>query len=358
MNTSMQDRRKRQPDAGLAACEPVRARRIAILAYDGANALDIFGISEPFARASEILGRGKPADLIFGDEWPYRLSIVAPSAGTVRMISGGHVVTEKLGEPDPADPIDTLIIPGGAGIVPWSVQDGTLAWMRRHSLAARRVCATGGGVFLLAAALLLEGRRAVTRWDVAATLEADYPETRVEHGTTFVRDGRFWTAAGSSSAVDVGLAMVEEDLGRGVAMRIARQLVVVNRRGADQPQISTLLRAQSVEEDIFDGLHQWIADNLGADLRLEQLAAHVGMSTRNFVRRYTEVVGSSPAKTVERMRVEAARQALEAGDGRIECIAHRFGFSSADVFRRVFLRHMGKAPREFRATCRETPVAA
>ena len=358
MNTSTHGCGKRRPDLGLAASEPVRARRIAILAYDGANALDIFGISEPFSRASEVLGRANPSDLIFGDEWPYRLSIVAPAAGTVRMISGGQVITEALGDPDPANPIDTLVIPGGAGIIPWSLQDGALAWMRRHCLAARRVCATGGGVFLLAAARLLQGRRAVTRWDVAPTLERDYPETRVEHGPTFVRDGRFWTAAGSTSAVDVGLAMVEEDLGRGVAMRIARQMVVVTRRGADQPQLSTMLRAQSVEEDIFDALHQWVAENLGADLRLEQLADRMGMSTRNFVRRYTEVVGSSPAKTIERMRVEAARQALEAGDGRIECIAHRFGFSSADVFRRVFMRHTGKAPREFRMACRGAEVAA
>jgi transcriptional regulator GlxA family with amidase domain len=274
------------------------------------------------------------------------------------MISGGQIVTEALGNPDFADPIDTLIVPGGAGIIPWSLEKGALRWMRRHCLAARRVCATGGGVFLLAAAGLLNGRRAVTRWDVAPTLEADYPETKVEHGPTYIRDGRFWTGAGSTSAVDVGLAMVEEDLGRGIAMRIARQMVLVTRRSAEQPQLSTMLRAQSVEEDIFDGLHSWVADNLGGDLRLEQLASHVGMSTRNFVRRYSEVVGSSPAKTVERMRVEAARQALEASDGRVECIAHQFGFSSADVFRRVFIRHTGKAPREFRAACRDTQAAA
>jgi transcriptional regulator GlxA family with amidase domain len=166
---------------------------------------------------------------------------------------------------------------------------------------------------------------------------------------TFVRDGEVWTTAGGAAALDVALAMVEADLGRTLATRAARQMVVYARRAGGQPQLSALLDAQGAGEDAFDRLHDWVAANLDADLRVERLADRVGMSPRSFTRHYTQAVGAPPATVVERMRIEAARQAVEGGDECLARIAHRFGFGSEDVFRRAFIRHLGLAPREYRA---------
>lgn len=350
-----------------ARAEPARSaegpaaplRAVAALLYEGANALDVFGALEPFSRANEF--GALPGQPLWGlEQGPpngaYRLSMLSRGGGLVRMSSGTRLLTDQSLAPDPHAAIDTLVVPGGAGMVAWSREEGALRWVRAHCLAARRVCALGGGVFLLAAAGLLAGRRAATRWDVSAALEREYPATSVAHEPAFVRDGAIWTAAGGAAAVDVALALVEEDFGRAVAMRIARQMVVVARRSAGHPQLTAVLRAQSSENDIFDRLHAWIVNNLGGDLRVEQLASHVGMSTRNFVRRYAEATGVSPAKMVENLRIEAARLAIEAGDVRLDSIAHRFGFSSEDAFRRVFVRQTGLSPRAYRdahhsATC-------
>jgi transcriptional regulator GlxA family with amidase domain len=210
------------------------------------------------------------------------------------------------------------------------------------------MCGLGGGVFAMAAARLADGRRITTRWDVSAELESQYPATIVARDSTFVRDGEVWTTAGGATALDVALAMVEADQGKPLAMKVARQMVVYARRAAGQPQLSALLDAQGAPEGPFERLHDWIAANLDADLRVEQLAARVGMSPRSFTRHYTQAVGQPPASVVERLRVEAARQAIECGDDSLARIAHRFGFGSEDAFRRVFVRHYGASPREHR----------
>jgi transcriptional regulator GlxA family with amidase domain len=317
----------------------VTSRRILAIAFEDASALDLFGVLEPFNRALEMAA----------PERPYRVSIVSEHGGPLRIAGGVSVLTETVADDEP---IDTVIVPGGPGMVPWTRTDGALRWARRLARRARRVCGLGGGVFALAAARLVDGRRVTTRWDVSGELERQYPEVTVEADATFVRDGEVWTTAGGAAALDVALSMVEADLGRPMAVKAARQMVVFARRAGGTPQLSALLAAQGAPEGPFDRLHDWMAANLDADLRVEQLASRVGMSPRSFTRHYTATVGEPPASVVERLRIEAARQALECGDDSLAVIAHRFGFGSEDAFRRVFVRRLGVSPREHRAGAR------
>jgi transcriptional regulator GlxA family with amidase domain len=317
---------------------PDGERRIVALAYEGASTLDLFGVLEPFTRAVELSG-----------ERPYRIAIVSQSGGAVRLNGGVPVLTESLGAG--AAP-DTVIVPGGPGLVRWTREPGALSRARGLCRSARRICGLGGGVFALAAARLLDGRRVATRWDVSDELARQYPQAIVDRDPTFVRDGETWTAAGGACALDVALAMVEDDLGRALAVKAARQMVVYARRAPSQPQLSALLAAQGAPEGPFERLHNWIAANLDADLRVEQLAARVGMSPRSFSRHYTRTMGAPPARVVERLRLEAARQAVELGAESLACIAHRFGFGSEDTFRRAFAKYHGRPPRDYR-----TPVA-
>jgi transcriptional regulator GlxA family with amidase domain len=170
----------------------------------------------------------------------------------------------------------------------------------------------------------------------------------VEADRIYVRDGKMWTSAGITAGIDLALALVEEDLGRDLALAVARHLVVFLKRPGGQSQFSTMLAAQSAG-DAFARLHEWIAAHLDADLRVERLAGAAGMSPRNFARVYAERMGRTPAKAVEAMRVEAARRALEEGGASVEGVARHCGFGDEERMRRSFLRRLGVGPRAYRA---------
>jgi transcriptional regulator GlxA family with amidase domain len=201
----------------------------------------------------------------------------------------------------------------------------------------------------LAEAGLLNGRRVVTHWQHCERLAASYPNITVEPDAIYVRDGEIWSSAGVTTGIDLALALIEQDCGRPVAMHVARVLVVYLRRMGGQSQYSALLAAQAEStSDAFGELERWIAEHLTADLRIERLAERAGMSPRNFARRYRETRKRSPARTVESIRVDAARRALEETDERIEDIARRCGFHSEEHLRAAFARHVGIAPRAYR----------
>jgi transcriptional regulator GlxA family with amidase domain len=242
-----------------------------------------------------------------------------------------------------------LIVPG-AFLVDDVTRDRDLVqWVRKKAPTCKRVCSVCVGGFLLAAAGVLDGRRAATHWMHAPLLATRHPQVAVEPDAIFVHDGRVWSSAGVTTGIDLALALIEEDAGRQVAMNVARMLVVYLKRAGGQSQYSALLAAQvQSESETFDSLDRWIAEHLNDDLRVGALAEQVHMSPRNFARAYAEKRGRTPAKAVEAIRVEAARRRLEETEDRIESVAEDSGFSNEEQMRCSFIRILGIPPREYR----------
>ena len=205
------------------------------------------------------------------------------------------------------------------------------------------------GSFLLAAAGLLDGRRAATHWLQCGLLAERYPAVSVEPDAIFVRDGQVWSSAGMTTGIDLALALIEEDFGRQLPLDVARVLVVYLKRAGGQSQYSALLAAQvESESDEFTDLEQWIAENLTAHLSVEALAKRVHMSPRNFARVYTAKRNRTPGKAVAAIRVDAARRLLEQSDEKLAYIAERCGFRNEEQMRGAFMRTIGVTPREYR----------
>ena len=219
-------------------------------------------------------------------------------------------------------------------------------WVRQRAAQARRVASVCTGAFLLAAAGVLDGRRAATHWMYCARLAQRFPAVRVEPDPIFVCDGPVWTSAGVTAGIDLALALVEEDLGRSVALAVARYLVVFLKRPGGQAQFSAALALQAAE-DKFGALHDWINGHLDDELSLSVLADQAGMSERSFSRHYAEATGQTPARAIERLRVEAARRMLSESRLPVKRIAQRCGFGSEETMRRSFLRLMAVTPQDY-----------
>ena len=314
-------------------------RSIVIVGFDRAQLLDIAGPLQVFASARDLAeARGLPD--------PYEIALVSPTGGAVATSSGLAVISEPYALH--AGPIDTLIVAGGPGSRRAQHHDGLVRWIRAEAEKARRVCSVCTGAFLLGAAGLLDGRRATTHWGAAAALQRLYPRALVDPEPIFLRDGKLWTSAGVTAGIDLALALVEEDLGRAQALAVARRLVVFLKRPGGQSQFSAVLESQASDDGSFAALHDWIVEHLGGDLRVEALAERAGMSARNFARLYRARTGTTPAKAVERLRLEAARRALEEGAAPVAIVAQRCGFGDEERMRRAFLRGLGVAPLQYR----------
>ena len=229
-----------------------------------------------------------------------------------------------------------------------AAEDASLVeWLKVRARAARRTASVCSGAFLLAAAGLLDHRRAVTHWEVCDELSRRHPAVTVERDPIFVRDGPMWSSAGVTAGIDLSLALVEEDLGRAIALSVARHLVVFLKRPGGQAQFSAALSLQSAD-DHFADLHGWLAEHLAEDLSLSRLASQAAMSERTFLRRYREATGLTPSCAIERLRVEAARQLLAETRVPLKRIAHRCGFGSEETMRRSFTRLQGVSPQDYR----------
>jgi transcriptional regulator GlxA family with amidase domain len=222
------------------------------------------------------------------------------------------------------------------------------AWLNKMAVEVRRLGAVCVGVFLLAEAGLLNGRRATTHWKFGRELATRYPGVRVEHDPLWVKDGNIYTSAGISAGIDLALAWVEEDCGASLAHEAARELVLFLRRPSGQPQLSVSLASQASEMTWIRELQIWIAEHLETRLSVEDLADWMSMSVRNFERVFTREVGTTPSQYVLQMRVEAARRLLERTDGGLKQVAAVAGFGSVDVMRRAFVRLLGITPRRYR----------
>jgi len=309
--------------------------------YDGAQTLDVTGPIEVFAAATRYLRELRP------DAPPaYAIEILADQAGPVTMGSGIALVANRSYRPVRGG-IDTLIICGGNARA--AAADQTLRrWLQRMEPKVHRLASVCTGAFVLAAAGLLDGRRATTHWLSANALGRDYPEIAVEPDAIFVRDGHIYTSAGVTAGMDLALALVEEDFGRDVALMVARLLVLFLKRPGGQSQFSSQLAVQMLPSGPLKGLPEWIVEHLGEDLSVEHLAAQVAMSPRNFARVFLKETGATPAKFVERARIERARRELEDSSVPVETVAVVCGFGSVERMRRTFQRHLRVVPQEYR----------
>jgi transcriptional regulator GlxA family with amidase domain len=226
--------------------------------------------------------------------------------------------------------------------------EALLAWIVRAARRSRRVSSVCSGAYLLAAAGLLDGRRATTHWSECDRLASFFPAVTVEADPIFVRDGNMWTSAGVTAGMDLALALVEDDLGADAARQVARWLVLFVQRPGGQSQFSAQLAAQQPERDAFREVMAWMTDHLTADLSVAALAERAGMSTRNFARQFRDEVGTTPATYVETIRVEAARRLLESTDRTIDDIARACGFGTVETMHRTFKRNVRVTPGEYR----------
>ena len=284
----------------------------------------------------------------------YRIRLVAHSAGPVTSSSGVMLIAEPLGSPSG---IDTLLVAGGLGAHGSEPHDALLAWLRQAAAKTRRIASVCTGAYLLAAAGLLDGRRATTHWRYAAQLARQYPGVRVEPDRIFVRDGNIWTSAGITAGIDLALALIAEDLGEAVAKRTAQRLVVYHRRPGGQSQFSALLELGR-PDGRFGGLLGWTREHLGEALPVERLAERAAMSPRHFARAFAAETGMTPAKAIEHLRLEAARSQVEEGRDPIDRVAEKTGFRDPERMRRAFIRAFGQPPQALRRAARVNSAPA
>lgn len=315
-------------------------REVVILAFDEVTSSDICGPADIFELAN---GYSLPAM-----SPPYRVRVASVAGGVVRTSSGVRIDTIRLADIHP-DQINTLLVPGGGPPDAPPVPADVVAWLAAAGHAPTRICAICTGAFLLAEAGLLDGVRVSTHWQAAPVLARRFPMIQVEANPVYVRDGGIWSSAGFAGALDLALAIVEEDHGHDVAMTVTQSLVLFLRRPGDQPQVSAALSTQVAGDPTFSRLHAWIMQNLAGNLRTELLAERAGMAPRTFARRYVEKVGRTSAKTVEWFRIEAAQRALLHSDASLKQIARTCGFGDEQNLRRAFIRCHDMHPERYRS---------
>ena len=312
------------------------SRPIVIVVYPEVQGLDVTGPFDVFAGANDALGSEV-----------YDVSLAARTPGPVRTAGGMAVVAERgLGDDFR---VDTLVVPGGRGVHTARADPATLGEVARHAGAARRVASVCTGTFLLASAGVLGAGPVTTHWAHADRLAEEFPELVVARDPIYVRNGRCWSSAGVTAGIDLALALVEEDHGAEVAQLIARHLVMFLRRPGGQSQFATAVWSPAAEPGPIRTAQDHIHAHPDADLSVEHLAAMVALSPRHFQREFARRVGETPGRYVERVRVEAARRALEVSpDAMVAVVARRCGFGSSETLRRSFVRHVGVPPDEYR----------
>lgn len=343
-----------------------RIHRILILAVAPAQLLDIAGPAEVLAQASAM----KRLEGHRGDETTrplYQIDLhIVSEPGSPETSSGLQFRSSVArNEVTAGEKYDSLIVAGGEGARRRCSEPDIVDLVRRIATRAERVVAVCTGVFLLAEAGLLTGRRVTTHWRWCSALAAQHPEIEVDPDPIYIRDRRVWTSAGITAGMDLTLALVEEDHGHALALAVARQLVLFLRRPGDQKQFSTVLSAQGAKSSRLRDLLAWMNDNLHRALSVPELADRACLSPRQFARAFRDETGVTPARMVERMRVEAARRILEDGRSGLATVAMACGFQTEETMRRSFLRFVGVPPGDYRDRFRrhgviplETPAIA
>ncbi|GGS39332.1 helix-turn-helix domain-containing protein [Streptomyces griseoviridis] len=317
-------------------------RLVVIVVFEGVDLLDITGPPEVFSLVRREVGEA--AD--------YRVVLAAATMDPVTTAAGVRVLPDTTFEEAVAGRIDTLLVPGAVEAdrergVRAVTDPSVVSWVRTLAGGARRVASVCVGAHLLAAAGLLDGRRATTHWSTARQLAAEHPEVEVDADPIFVRDGAVWTGAGISACLDLSLALVADDLGEAVALRVARQLVMYLKRPGGQSQFSVPLEPVSGSRRVEDLRHH-VLRCAGEPLTVADVAAHAHVSERQLTRIFKAELGMTPGAYIESVRVERARQRLETTDDTLEHIAGTCGFGTVDTLVRAFRRRLGTTPTEYR----------
>jgi len=321
-------------------------RRIAILGFDGVQALDLFGPADVFA-SDVFLGR-RLNDEVQEDWPPYEVTIIGLT-GKNFTTSGGVVVRADMMIGTKMH-FDTLIIPGGSGIRQPGVAEKCATWIKSVAPRTRRIASVCTGIYGLACTGFLDQRRVTTHWTAVRDVARRFPKLRMDSNALFIRDGKFYTSAGVTAGVDLSLSLVEEDEGRAAALAVARELVVYLKRPGGQNQFSELLQYQVSATDRFGELATWIQSHLRTDLSVEALASRVFLSPRQFARAFKDEFGTTPAAFVEDARLAEANRRLSASghSTSLKALARSVGYASEDVFRRAFERRFGTTPSAYR----------
>ncbi|MES2057056.1 MAG: GlxA family transcriptional regulator [Pseudomonadota bacterium] len=308
--------------------------RVGLLLFPDYQLLDAAG---PMAVFESAIIEGRPV---------YEICLLSAAGGAIR--SSGGAILETM-RPEEAGIIDTALVCGGLGALNAAVEPSVADFLVKRARSGHRIGSICTGAFVLASLGLLQGKRVTTHWRFATELARRYPGLNVDADSIWVRDGSLWTSAGVSAGMDLALAFVTEDLGQDMARRIAQELVVYYRRPGGQSQFSTLLKV-SHTDGRFASLLGWIREHLDQPLHVERLAGQVSMSPRNFSRAFKMETGVTPAKAVEQMRLEVAREWVERGTHSIVHIAVATGFGGADRMRNAFVRAFGVPPQAIRRT--------
>lgn len=312
---------------------------VLFVVFDSFQVLDVIGPLQVFATANdELAALGRPAR--------YRMRVASLEGGLVRSSSGVELQTRRLSV-RPGRGMHTIFVPGGPGV--WDEPARALVhWLRAAARTCERLASVCTGAFLLARTGLLDGGQAVTHWAACDQLAREFPDVEVSKDAIYLRRGALWTSAGVTAGIDMALAMVEADAGREVAMAVAKKLVVFLRRPGGQAQFSSALLEQSAGDERIGLLHQWIADHLREPIDVSQLAERVSMTPRTFARFYLQRTGTTPARAVEQIRLERACALIENTQHSAKSIAAACGFSSEEIMRRAFLRHLKVSPKGYR----------
>ena len=313
------------------------------VAAPGVEILDLVGPLQVFARASETHSRANP-----GSPPIYSVEVVTISSRRSLVANCGLRITTHKTFREVRENIDTLLVAGGDAIEENEINPEAVRWLKKISPRIRRIGSVCTGAMLLARAGLLDGRRATTHWNWCQTLIKRAPRASVESDPIFVRDENIYTSAGVTAGMDLALALVEEDHGSHLALQVARNLVLYLRRPGGQSQFSAALSLQLTDRKPLRELEAWVLDNLHQPLTVPLLAKRVAMSPRNFARVFLKEMKITPAKFVERLRVEAARRRLEESQNSMEMIAAECGFGNVNSMRNIFQRSLKIAPGQYR----------
>ena len=317
--------------------------RIVLVAFDNAQMLDVTGPMDAFSEANAACeAAGLPR--------AYAVTFAGPRVGLMPTASGLELNARASFHDDTLEP-DTLVVCGGRGARMAADDPQAGAAIAKLANKAARVVSICTGAFVLAASGLLDGRRVTTHWKYCDVIARRFARIDVDADAIFIQDGKFHTSAGVTAGIDVALALIEHDLGRPIALEVARELVVFLRRPGGQSQFSAHMAAdaRAADPDRFAELTRWMSEHVADDLSIERLAARVSMSPRNFARRFAQALGTPPGKFVQALRIDAARRLLTDGDVPLTTVARKCGFNSLETMRLAFQRHLKVAPQDFRA---------
>ncbi len=320
-------------------------RSVALVVYPGFKALEAIGVLAVLKYAGQQVDRA-------GLNGGYSVTIMAPAPGAV---PSDTLMSLEASAPLPEDdPLGTVFIVGAQDIETVLKRETELVdWCRRRAFEAERFSALCTSSFILAAAGLLDGRRAATHWNYAARLRELFPEVDVDANAIFLRDGTFWTSAGVTAAIDLALAFVEEDFGRDIALRVARDMVMYLKRPGGQAQFSTMLTGQMSGSSGMRDIQTWLNMRFDQPTTLDDMATQAKMSVRNFSRAFSAEFGLTPMAYLEGLRCDRAKTLLLDTDLPMKIVAFRSGFSSDEQMRKVFRRRFSLSPRDYRQSSRQ-----